>query len=109
MTTVLNFLTFSSPRHAKCKHKTNIKFNLFVEAGGFTSTEKKPANYFLQKIPNNCQKKMDSLTVEISLSCSRSLGAWPSERNNGVVFSSVINYVSIVMKISNYKYFVMIL
>ena len=106
MTTVLNFVSFSSPWHAKCKHKTNIKCNLFVETGGFTSTEKKPANYFLQKIPNNCQKKMDSLTVEISLSyikqTSRSLGAWPSEKNHVVFSSSVINYVSIVMRISNY-------
>ena len=82
MTTLLNFLTFSYPWHAKCKHKTNIKFNLFVKTGGFTSTDKKPANYVLQKITNNCQKKMDNLTVEISLSykkqTSRSLGSWPS-------------------------------
>ena len=68
VTTVLKCLIFGSPWHAKCKNKTNTKFNLFVEPGGFTSAEKKPANYFLKKVPNNCQKKMDSPTVEISLS-----------------------------------------
>jgi hypothetical protein len=49
---------------------------------------------------------MDRLTVEISLNyikqTSRSLSAWPSEKNHVVVSSSVINYVSIVMKIGNY-------
>jgi len=46
VTNVLSFLTFISAWHVKCKHKTNIKFNLSVETGGFTFIEKKPTNYF---------------------------------------------------------------